>query len=52
MEHIYMRIQVGKFLIHDFVTRLTLRVPLMEQEQLSLPEHLSSPPIFGGVRVT
>ena len=28
--------------------RLTRRVPLKEQEQLSLPEHLS----FSGVRVT
>ena len=27
-----------------FVTRLTWRVPLMEQELLTLPEHLSSPP--------
>ena len=28
------------------------RVPLVEQELLTLPEHLSSPPIFSGVRVT
>ena len=27
-------------------------MPLMEQELLSLPEHLSSPPGFSGVRVT
>jgi hypothetical protein len=34
------------------VTRLTRRVPLVEQELLTLPEHLSSPPVFSGVRVT
>jgi len=27
-------------------------VPLVEQEQLTLPEHLSSPLGFSGVRVT
>ena len=37
---------------HRFVTRLTRRVPLVEQELLTLPEHLSSSPIFSGVRVT
>ena len=43
------------FLIHDitrFVTRLTRRAPLMEQELFTFPEHLSSPPILSGVRVT
>ena len=35
-----------------FVTRLTRRVPLVEQELLILPEHLSSPPGFSRVRVT
>jgi hypothetical protein len=39
-------------LITGFVTRLTRRVPLVEQELLILPEHLSSPPVFSGVRVT
>ena len=34
------------------VTRLTRRVPIVEQELLNLQEHLSSPPAFGGVRVT
>jgi hypothetical protein len=34
-------------------TRLTRRVLLVEQELLlTLPEHLSSPPVFSGVRVT
>jgi hypothetical protein len=36
-----------------FVTRLTRRVPLVEQELLTLPEHLiSSPPVFSVVRDT
>jgi hypothetical protein len=34
------------------VTKLTRRVSLVEQELLTLPEHLSSPPVFSGVRVT
>jgi hypothetical protein len=33
------------------LTRLKRRVPLLEQELLSFPEHLSSLPIFSGVRV-
>jgi hypothetical protein len=36
------------WLITEFVTRLTRRVPLV----LTLPEHLSSPQVFSGVRVT
>jgi hypothetical protein len=39
-------------LITGFVARLTRRVPLVEQELLTLREHLSSPPVFCGVRVT
>jgi len=31
--------------------RQTSRVPLVEQEMLTLPEHLSSPPFFCEVRV-
>jgi len=31
---------------------LTRGVPLMEQELPTLPEHLCSPPVFSGVRVT
>jgi hypothetical protein len=41
----------GPFFIHDitrFVTRLTRRVPLVEQELLHLPEHLSSPRVLVG----
>ena len=37
---------------YTFVTRLTRRVPLVEQELLRLPEHLSSPPNLSGVRFT
>jgi hypothetical protein len=40
------------WLITGFVTRLTRRVPLVEHELLTLPEHLSSPPVFKGIRVT
>ena len=40
------------WLIIGFATRLTRRVPLGEQELPTLPEHLRSPPVFGGVRVT
>jgi hypothetical protein len=39
-------------LITGFVTRLARRVPLVEQELPTLPGHLSSPPVFTGVRVT
>ena len=35
-----------------FVPRLTRWVSLVEQELLTLPEHLSSPMIFSGIRVT
>ena len=39
-------------LITGFVTRLTRRVPLVEQELRTLPGHFSSPPVFSGARVT
>ena len=45
----------GSFLIHDiswFVTRLLRRVPLVEKELPTLPEHLNSPLVLSGVRVT
>jgi hypothetical protein len=38
--------------ITGFVTRSIRRVPLVEQEFLTIPEHLRSPPVFGEVRVT
>jgi hypothetical protein len=40
------------WLITVFVTRLTRLIPLVKQELPTLPEHLSSPPVFSGVRVT
>jgi hypothetical protein len=40
------------WLIPGFVTRLTQRVSLVEQELPTLPEHLSSTLVFSGVRVT
>ena len=40
------------WLISGFVTRLTRRVPLVEQELFTLPEHMSSPAVFCGVHVT
>ena len=41
------------WLMTGFVTRLTRRwVSLVEQELPTLPEHMSSPPVFSGVRVT
>ena len=40
------------WLITGFGTRLTRRVPLVEQELHTVPEHMSSPPVFSGVRVT
>ena len=40
------------WLIIEYVTRLTQRVTLVEQELLTFPELLSSPPVFGGVCVT
>jgi hypothetical protein len=39
-------------LITGFVTRLTRRLPLMKQQLFTLPEHMCSPPVFSGVRVT
>ena len=39
-------------LITWFVTRLTRRVPLVEQELFIILEHPSSPPVFNGVRFT
>ena len=35
-----------------FVSRLTRRMPLVEQDLLTLPDHPSSSPVFSGIRVT
>ena len=37
------------WIIIGFVTRVTRRLPLVEQELLTLPEHMSSPPVFYGL---
>jgi hypothetical protein len=37
--------------IRSFVTRVNRRVPHVERELLTLPEHLNSPLVFSGVRV-
>jgi hypothetical protein len=37
------------WLITRFIDRLTRRIPLVEPELLTLPEHLSSPPVFNWV---
>jgi hypothetical protein len=40
------------WIITGFVTRSTQWLPLVEQEWLTLLDHLSSPPVFSGVCVT
>jgi hypothetical protein len=54
-DHVYVPLVINTFrsfphtwLITGFVTRSTRRVSLVEQELLTLPEHLSSPPVFVG----
>jgi hypothetical protein len=42
----------NSWLITEFETRLTRRVPLVEQDVFTLSEHVRSPPVFSGVRVT
>jgi hypothetical protein len=39
------------FVFH-FIDAIFHSLPVLEQELLTLPEHLSSPPVFSGVRVT
>ena len=40
------------WLITEVVTILTRRITLVEQKLFTLPKHLSSPPVFSGVRVS
>jgi hypothetical protein len=49
---IYMFLLTYAYHITGFATSLTRRVPLVEQEPPTLPEHLSSSPVFSWVRVT
>jgi hypothetical protein len=59
-DHVYIPLVVytsrsfpqTQWFITGFVTRLTRRVPQVEQELLTFPEHLSSPLAFSEVRVT
>ena len=58
-DHGYATLVVNTFLsfhhswpITGFVTRLTQRMPLVEQELLTLPGNLKSPPILSEVSVT
>jgi hypothetical protein len=37
-------------ILAGFISRVTRRISLVEQERITLPEHLSSPPVFSGVR--
>ena len=39
-------------LVGSFYGNITRRVPLVEKELPTLPEHMSTPPVFSGVRVT
>jgi hypothetical protein len=58
-DHGYVPLVVNTFrsflhscLINGFVIKVTRRMPLVEQELLTIPQHLSSPPISSVVRVT
>ena len=58
-DHAYVPLVINTFrsfphswIITGFVSRLTRRVSLVEEELLTFPEHLSSAPVFIGVRVT
>jgi hypothetical protein len=58
-DHGYVRLVVNTSrsfphsrIISGLVTRLTRRVSLVDQELPTLPQHLSTPPVFTGVRVT
>ena len=51
-KHIFNRNNLSSFMIyHRFVTLLLRRVPLVEQELLTLLEHTRYPPFLSGVRV-
>ena len=57
-DHDYVLLVVSTFwsiphswFITWFVIRVTRRVPLVEQELTTLPEHLRAPPDFRGVRI-
>jgi hypothetical protein len=43
---------LSQYITTSFITRLTRRMPLVQQELLTLPERLSPPPVYSRVRVT
>ena len=47
----YKEVGLGYSYLLSFVAKVTQRVPLVEQEILTLPEHPSSLPVFSGVHV-
>ena len=58
-DHAYVPLVINTFrsfphswIITGFLSRLTRRVSLVEEELLTFPEHLSSAPVFIAVRVT
>jgi len=56
-EYVPLVVNTSRFFPHSrlttgCVTRLTWRVPLVEQELFTLPEHLSSHPVLSVLRVT
>ena len=58
-DHVYLSLVISTYRscphswhITGFVSRLTRRVSLVEQELPTLPEHLSSTPVFSRVGVT
>jgi hypothetical protein len=48
----FLLVKLKSSLITGFVTRMTRRVSLVEQKLPTLPEHLRSPLVFSGIRVT
>ena len=52
LSFLYHRQSLYQTWLSSTLSVLTRRVSLVDQEQLTLPEHLSSPPGFRGVRVT
>jgi hypothetical protein len=49
---LYLRILVSKITMSMPDHTRVIDVQRLEQELLTLPEHLRSPPVFSGVRVT
>ena len=53
IQHLWIRLSIWFLSLGiPLVARVTRRVSLVDHELLTVPEHLSSPPAFSGVRVT